>query len=291
MLERLIGEDIVVRLDLADALPAVLADRTKLEQVLLNVAANARDAMPHGGRFAMATSLAQAEEVASLTGAVVPPGAYVKLAMSDSGIGMDADTKQRLFEPFFTTKELGKGTGLGLATVYGIVKQLHGYIVVSSEVGHGTSFLVYFPASDGTRQSDPVTPSRKAVTSLAANREVVLLVEDESGVRNFVARTLKRHGYHVLEAGSAQDGLRLATDYKASIDLILSDVIMPLMSGPEMVKRLLEVRPAVKVLYMSGQAGPAAPENGRLDASTHLIEKPFAAHDLLRAVRARLDMA
>lgn len=210
--------------------------------------------------------------------------------MSDSGMGMDARTRERLFEPFFTTKELGKGTGLGLATVYGIVKQFGGYIVVSSEVGGGTTFTLFFPASTATeikRRAAQVT--LPAPAPLATEREMVLLVEDEPGVRNLVARTLKRHGYRVIEAGSASDGLRLAAEHDGRIHLVLSDVVMPVMRGPEMVMHLQIVHPDIKVLYMSGHPGQAMTSDGVLEASAHLLEKPFTSHDLLRAVRELLD--
>jgi two-component system cell cycle sensor histidine kinase/response regulator CckA len=290
MLQRLIGEDVVVKLILPDRLQPLRADRVQLEQVLMNIAANARDAMPKGGRFTIATSIASAEAVVGITGLPAADGDYVQLTMSDSGTGMDARTRERLFEPFFTTKELGKGTGLGMATVYGIVQQLGGYIAVSSEVGKGTTFTLFFPASAATEIKPRATPAAlPAPAPLATEREVVLLVEDETGVRNLVARTLKRHGYRVIEAGSATEGLRLAAQHDGRIHLVLSDVVMPFMRGPEMVKQLQAVRPGIKTLYMSGHPGQGMTTEGVLDPSEHLLEKPFASHDLLRAVRELLD--
>jgi signal transduction histidine kinase len=289
MLQRLIGEDVVVQLTLTDPLPPVRADPVQLEQVLMNLAANARDAMPTGGRFTIRTSAAEAGEAIALTGLPVPPGRYIRLTISDTGSGMDALTRERLFEPFFTTKELGKGTGLGLATVYGIVKQLDGFIWVESEPGLGSTFSVFFHASDSaTAASRQLTPPL-ASAPLATEREVVLLVEDDPGVRTLVSRTLKRHGYRLLEATSGAEGLAVAGRHGAAIDLVLTDVVMPLMRGPEMVSRIRETRPDIKVLYMSGHAGKPMTADSVLEPSTHLLEKPFQAHQLLQAVREILD--
>jgi signal transduction histidine kinase len=289
MLQRLIGEDIVVEINLTDALPPIRADRIQLEQVLMNVAANARDAMPSGGRFTIETALGTADEVVSLTGLRAAPGRYLKLSMTDTGVGMDERTRQLLFEPFFTTKELGKGTGLGLATVYGIVKQLDGYIWVTSEVGKGSTFTMFFPALEVSPRQAVAAPAAKAPLPLATEHETVLVVEDEPGVRHLVRRTLSRHGYRVLDASTAAEGLALVAEHGPEIDLVLTDVVMAVMSGPEMVARIREVRPSVKVLYMSGHAGQAFTKSGRLEENDHLLEKPFYAHDLLKAVRELLD--
>jgi len=289
MLQRLIGEDIVVEITLTEELGPIRADRIQLEQVLMNVAGNARDAMPDGGRFVIETAPAKADDIVALTGLKVVPGPYVKLAMTDSGEGMDEHTRQRLFEPFFTTKELGKGTGLGLATVYGIVKQLDGYIWVTSELKRGTTFTLFFPATASATKSKPIATAPAAQAPLAAQHETVLVVEDEAGVRRLVGRTLARHGYRVLEASSAAEGLALVAKHGPEISLVLSDVVMSGMGGPEMVARIRETRPLLRVLYMSGHAGHAIRQGGKLEATDHLLEKPFYAHDLLRAVRELLD--
>jgi hypothetical protein len=291
MLQRLIRENITIELDLGRALPPVLADRVQLEQVLLNLAGNAGDAMPTGGRLVIVTAVASAAEAVALTGLPVAPGRYVKLTMQDTGTGMDERTRQRIFEPFFTTKDLGKGTGLGLATVYGIVKQLGGYIWVTSQLGEGTTFTLFFP--EGEAKPDPVVapPTPSIVAPLSREREVVLVVEDEMALRKLVGRTLTRHGYRVLEAGTAPEGLVLAAQSKDRIHLVVSDVVMPQMSGPEMVSQLRETVPDLKVLYVSGYAGEALTRAGTPELNAPLLGKPFTAHDLLQRVRALLEPA
>jgi signal transduction histidine kinase len=290
MLQRLIGEDIIVDIRLADGLRPIRADRIQLEQVLMNVAGNARDAMPQGGRFVIETAAASVDQISPLAGARPAAGSYVRLTLTDTGVGMDEQTRQRLFEPFFTTKEMGKGTGLGLATVYGIVNQLGGYISVSSELGRGSTFTLFFPALDVERKSAPAPAGAVAQSPpLAVDRETVLVVEDEPGVRNLVTRTLKRHGYRVLDAGTAAEGLALIATRGPEIALVLTDVVMAVMSGPQMVARIREARPDIKVLYMSGHAGHALNHDGSLETTEAFLEKPFYAHDLLKAVRGLLD--
>ena len=289
MLQRLIGEDVVVEIKLTDALPSIRADRIQLEQVLMNVAANARDAMPQGGQFAIETGLGTGEDVVALTGLRALPGRYVKMTMTDTGVGMDERTQKHLFEPFFTTKELGKGTGLGLATVYGIVKQLDGYIWVTSALDQGSTFTLFFPALDPVVKPAPAVAAAKQLLPLATEHETVLLVEDEPGVRSLVKRTLGRHGYRVLEASTAAEGLDLVAKHGSEIDVVLTDVVMAVMNGPQMVAKIRETLPLMKVLFMSGHAGEAIKAGGKLEASDHLLEKPFYAHDLLKAVRELLD--
>ena len=289
MLQRLIGEDIVVEIKLTDGLPSIRADRIQLEQVLMNVAANARDAMPQGGQFVIETGLGTGEDINALTGLRALPGRYVKMTMTDTGVGMDERTQQHLFEPFFTTKELGKGTGLGLATVYGIVKQLDGYIWVTSAVQRGSTFTLFFPALDSSVKPAPAVVPSKQPLALATEHETVLLVEDEPGVRSLVKRTLGRHGYRVLEASTAAEGLAIVEKHGSEIDVVLTDVVMAIMNGPQMVAKIRETLPAMKVLFMSGHAGEAIKAGGKLEASDHLLEKPFYAHDLLKAVRELLD--
>jgi len=289
MLQRLIGEDVVIQLRLSDPLVPMRADPVQLEQILMNVAANARDAMPEGGRFTIETSRVTADTVRALTGLSTTADSYVCLTLADTGVGMDAETRDRLFEPFFTTKGPGKGTGLGLATVYGIVKQLDGHVWVSSELGSGTIFSFFFPASEIVSAVSDEPEKAIAPSPLAADREWLLVVEDDPAVRTLVTRTLTRHGYHVLEASSAAEGLTLAGEYGARIRLLVCDVVMPVMRGPEMVRKIREGRPDIPVLFMSGHTGRPMSPSGALDASDHLLEKPFTANSLLQAVRDLLD--
>jgi hypothetical protein len=289
MLHRLIGEDITIDLGVSDLPCRILADRSQLEQVLINIAVNARDAMPRGGRLAIEIDRATVAEIATLTGLPVVPGPYIKLAITDTGTGMDAATRDRIFEPFFTTKAIGLGTGLGLATVHGIVNQLHGYIWVTSDPGQGATFTLFFPQSERPVESPTVAPVTLSVSPLATEREVVLVVEDEAGVRSLVTRTLERHGYRVLQAGTPVEGLAVARSCPSHIDLIISDMVMPVMSGPEMVAELQCSNPTTKVLYMSGYAADMLSRGGGLADGAYLLEKPFASHALLSKVREVLD--
>jgi two-component system cell cycle sensor histidine kinase/response regulator CckA len=290
MLGRLIGEDIEIKLTLASGLRPIMADRVQLEQVLMNLVANARDAMPRGGRLTIETGSASEEEVSAALRSLVSSGRCVSLTIRDTGAGMDANTRSRIFEPFFTTKELGKGTGLGLATVYGIVKQLGGYISMSSEVGRGTTFTIYFPESQSTVEPEAPRTVGAASPPLAGGREVILLVEDETAVRNLVSLVLRRHGYTVLEARNGREGAALAAEQQGAIHVVLTDVVMPGIDGPETVKRLRESRPEMKVLYMTGYAGDALTRRGIVDASDSILHKPFTADELLKGVRELLDV-
>jgi two-component system cell cycle sensor histidine kinase/response regulator CckA len=244
--------------------------------------------MPLGGPFTIETGLADGDEVVAVTGAQASAGRYVRLKLSDTGHGMDAHTRERVFEPFFTTKEFGRGTGLGLATVYGIVQQLGGYVGVSSEVGRGTTFALYYPES--RVEAGPIAVGAGRVAApVATNRKVILVVEDEPSVRILVSRTLKRHGYLVLEASNAAEGLMISERHDGHIDVVLSDVVMPRMDGPEMIRRLREARREVRVLFMSGYTGDAFRHQRGLGTEAHVLEKPFTAHALLEAIQARLD--
>ena len=288
MLQRLIGVDIDIRFELAPGLPPILADRVQMEQVVMNLVMNARDAMPKGGVITIATTVVQADAVTAVVHEPVAPGAYVGLRFTDTGLGMTEETRRNIFEPFFTTKAPGLGTGLGLATVYGVVQQLGGQIAVRSAVGQGASFHIYFPVA-----SEPVRPTsvppRSAATPLATRREVVLLVEDEPGVRRLACRILTRRGYTVLEAADAQEALAFAENPAQIIDLVLSDVVMPTMGGPELVTHLHTMRPSLKVIYMSGYTESDLSRRVDLDAGPRLIEKPFMASALLQVVREVLD--
>jgi PAS domain S-box-containing protein len=282
LLRRLIGARITVRTQLADDLYAVMADVTQIEHALVNLAVNARDAMAQGGTLTIATENVDLDEtfVASHPGA--KPGLYASLSVSDTGSGIPPELGNRIFEPFFTTKEHGRGTGLGLAAVYGIVKQLDGYIAVESVVGKGTTFRIYLPKTERIARA-PHAPV--AVATTAVGHETILLVEDEHGVRRFIASALTRFGYRIIEAEDAESALTSLQTWSGTLDLLLTDVVLPGMSGPELAHRVLEARPGVRVLYMSGYTERYLTVNDTLDPSVELIEKPFTAHHLIARTR------
>jgi len=285
MLRRLIGEHIELKSGLDPALDAARADSVQLEQVILNLAVNARDAMPRGGWLTIETANVELDEAFVSCHPGAHPGSYVMLAMTDTGVGMDAETLGHIFEPFFTTKGPGRGTGLGLATVYGIVKQHGGYIAVESEPGRGTIFRIYLPRVAGVAEPvearlDPVVP--------AGGSETVLVVEDEAGPRDVARETLERYGYRVLEAGHPDEALQLLAQHGNPIHLMVADVVMPRMSGPELAERLRSLRPAMKVLFISGYTDNPALQ-GILDAGTPFLQKPFTPVALAGKVRQVLD--
>jgi PAS domain S-box-containing protein len=282
MLKRLIGEDMDLVTVLGEGLWPVKADPGQLEQVLLNLAVNARDAMPNGGVITIETANVEMDSTSAQTHFPLSPGPYVLLAFSDTGIGMDAETQARIFEPFFTTKEKGKGTGLGLAMVYGIVKQSGGYIGVSSEVGKGTIFRIYLPRIK--EELDESGPAGSGVAALQGT-ETLLLVEDEEGVRALVRNVLREKGYRVLEASGGEEALELSELYGGQIDLLVTDVVMPQMSGRELARRLANSRPQTKVLYISGYADNAVWSEGGLDSGGAFLQKPFSPEALARKVR------
>jgi two-component system, cell cycle sensor histidine kinase and response regulator CckA len=287
LIRRLIGEDIELQTRPAARGARVRADRGQLEQVLMNLAVNARDAMPNGGRLTIETSIVDLDEKYARFHPGSVPGAYVRMGVADTGIGMDARTLSHVFEPFFTTKAVGKGTGLGLATVYGVVKQSGGYIAVQSEAGSGTSFDIFLPrvldASDPARESNGrVDPERTGQT--------VLLAEDEDAVRSLASRVLRKHGYQVLEARDGADALRVADSYAGFIHILLTDVVMPRMGGRELVERLTPVRPGMRVLYMSGYTDDALVHHGVLTGSgTWFLEKPFTPDSLAMKLREVIE--
>jgi signal transduction histidine kinase len=286
MLERMIGEDIEFRVSLTPGLRSVLADRVQLEQVVMNLVTNARDAMPRGGMLTIETAAVDAGSASAAVHRPVSPVEYLRLSVEDTGIGMDASTQSHIFEPFFTTKGMGRGTGLGLATVYGVVQQLGGHISVASELGRGTSFHLFFPKLDAA--PTVAAPVARVAPPIAEQRETVLVVEDQPAVRQLAARVLTRHGYTVLEAGGAAEALAAAKDCRGTIHLVLSDVVMPTMDGPDMIVILKKVRPYIRVLYMSGYTGEALAERGGVEANDTVLEKPFSATVLLQSVRERL---
>ncbi|HXJ18264.1 MAG TPA: PAS domain S-box protein [Candidatus Polarisedimenticolia bacterium] len=283
ILRRLIGEDIELQTFSEPDLWLVKADRSQIEQVIMNLAVNARDAMARGGRLTIETANVDLDGSTLHPPAVLPGGKYVMLAVTDNGCGMDAETQAHIFEPFFTTKEKGKGTGLGLATVYGIVKQSGGYIWVYSELDHGTTFKIYLPKTEV--EIPAVVRDRPVDTrSLPRGSEVVLLVEDETGVRELARQYLEMSGYTVLEAEDGHTGLELAGMHAGPIHLLLTDVVMPGLSGRELADRVTAIRPGIKVVYMSGYTDQAAIHHGILEGDAILLQKPFT----LAALAAKL---
>ncbi len=287
MLQRLIGEDIDLLMGLEADLGKVKADPNQLEQVLMNLCVNARDAMPKGGKLTVETSNVQLGEEFAGQHLSVPAGNYVMLAVSDTGCGMDAITQARIFEPFFTTKEVGKGTGLGLATVYGIVKQSGGSIWVYSELNQGTTFKIYLPSVQGTAEQ---LKAPAGVQELVSGVETILLVEDEEVVREMAMEILQECGYQVLQAEDGLEALRLARQHTGEIHLMLTDVVMPKMSGRELADQITHSRPHLKVLYMSGYTDDAIVHHGVLDEGTAFLGKPFSMHALALKVREMLDV-
>jgi PAS domain S-box-containing protein len=286
LLRRLLGEDVELRTVLASDVGSVKADPSQLEQVLLNLAVNARDAMPDGGKLTIETQNVELDQTYARGHLSAQPGPYVMLAVSDTGVGMDAATQARIFEPFFTTKERGKGTGLGLATVYGIVKQSNGWIWVYSEPGHGTTFKVYLPRV--TESPAPLTPSPAAPVSVRGS-ETILLVEDDEMIRHLVQKVLKGNGYTVLVAGDGNAAERMAGAHAAAIHLLMTDVVLPGLNGREVARRLVAQRPGIKVLYLSGYTDDAIVHHGVLEPGVAFLQKPFSPAVLGRKVREVLD--
>jgi two-component system, cell cycle sensor histidine kinase and response regulator CckA len=291
MLDRLLTSQIELKVVLAPTLGCVKADPGQIEQVILNLAVNARDAMEQGGQLILETRNIDVDQSQTRNRDGVPTGKYVLLSVTDTGIGMDSETQAHIFEPFFTTKEPGKGTGLGLATVYGVVKQMDGALWVRSEVGKGTTFEIYFPRFESSENKGETVASETTTTLAAApgGNETVLLVEDQEGIRDLAREFLLRKGYTVLLAVDGDDALRIAAEHKAEIHLLVTDVVMPNIGGRELVRRLSPLRPRMKVLFMSGY-----PEHGSLgdevfDDNAPVLLKPFLLDALARTVRSVLD--
>ncbi|MGA8150250.1 MAG: PAS domain S-box protein [Terriglobales bacterium] len=283
LLRPLIGEDVELQTRLAGDLGRTRADAGQIEQVIMNLVVNSRDAMPNGGRIAVQTAnVTLDKDDLRREYSYIQPGSYVKLSVSDNGHGMDKETQTRIFEPFFTTKEKGKGTGLGLSTVYGIIKQSGGYVLVQSEVGQGTTFRIYLP-----RVEEAAQPSSQVPVPLELNggSETVLLVEDEESVRELVRETLEAKGYNVLQAENGAAALRLTQQYSDPIDMLITDVVMPGMSGRELSARLSASHPYTKVLYLSGYTEDAIVHEGVLEPGTAFLQKPFTLHALARKIR------
>ena len=288
MLTRMIGEDIDLVMVPSPNLWPVRADAGQIEQVIMNLAVNARDAMPSGGKLTIQTSNVTLDEDYARVHAPLPPGDYVMVAISDTGNGMDNETQSHIFEPFFTTKGT-KGTGLGLSTVYGIVKQSGGYIWVHSELGRGTTFKIYLPRVAGTGETAMQAAAPIEYRKVEPGTETILLVEDEANLRYLARQYLEKQGYKVIEAADGAVAMQIAVAHEKVIHLLLTDVIMPGMNGRELAQRICEIRPNVKVLYMSGYTENVIGHNGMLDAGVRLLQKPFNLRDLKSKVREVLD--
>jgi len=288
LVRRLIGENITLNMSMDPALGRVKADPGQIEQVIMNLAVNARDAMPQGGQLAIETTNVQLNDTSLSHQDALSPGPYVMLAIRDTGCGMDADTQARMFEPFFTTKELGRGTGLGLSTVYGIVKQSGGRLAVSSKVGQGSIFRIYLPRVDDDAQVSELTPTRPAGLR---GTETILLVEDEDIVRALGQDLLQRHGYTVLAARHAMEALQLAQKHQGPIHVVLTDMMMPGLSGPELAERLAFIRPDTKVLYTSGYLDRARTQLHSKTLLTAFLQKPYTPETLTHKIREVLGSA
>jgi len=291
MLGRLITSHIELRVRLAPDLGCVKADPGQIEQIILNLAVNARDAMPRGGQLVLETKNVQVDETCARNRDGVCSGKYVMLAVTDTGIGMDSETQAHMFEPFFTTKEPGKGTGLGLATVYGVVKQMDGGLWVRSEPGNGTTFEIYLPRVEPTAKKEEETGSgtRTALATAPTGTETVLLVEDQEGIRDLVREFLKRKGYTVLHAVDGDDALRIAGEHRDEIHLLVTDVVMPNIGGRELARRLIPLRPQMKVLFMSGYPELGSLGDEAVNRNMPVLLKPFLLDALARKVRSILD--
>ena len=270
---------------------ALWADGSQLQQVIVNLAVNARDAMPGGGELRFTTAIVDVDKAWErqhpALAPSIPTGRYVRLTASDTGEGMSVETQARIFEPFFSTKPAGKGTGLGLATIYGIVKQSGGYIRVTSEVDVGTSFEIYLPAASGAIESiEPAEPA----AAIEGGSETILLAEDDDAVRQFACQTLTTYGYRVLEARDGEEALALAQQAHGVIHLLVTDIVMPGLTGPALAERLKTERPATRVLFMSGYADSAAALQN-IELRRSFLPKPFLPGDLLKRVREALDTA
>jgi CheY-like chemotaxis protein len=285
MLRRLIGENVEFHILPSKSSRPVKIDPAQMQQVVLNLVVNARDAMPQGGRVTVEIADVDLDEEYARAHHGVSPGPHVMLAITDTGCGMTEETKARLFEPFFTTKEKGKGTGLGLSTTYGIVKQSGGHIWVYSEPGYGTCFKVYLPAA----QDSLSTVSSALLSPVKSGGETILIAEDEEAILELIRDVLSEHGYRVLVSKTADEACHLSLEEKGEIHLLLTDVVMPELSGKQLAARLMINRPSMKILYMSGYTSDAIVHHGVLDEGIEFLEKPFTPGSLCRKVREVLD--
>jgi CheY-like chemotaxis protein len=288
MLGRLIGEEIRMSTALAEDLGHVKVDPGQMEQVILNLAVNARDAMPEGGDLVIRTYALRFEQPEEVHEAMAPAGRYVALEIADTGHGMGPEVISRLFEPFFTTKGVGKGTGLGLSMVQGIVRQSDGYIRLRSAKGEGTCFTILLPKVDSAQPDGRASAAARAAVGPLAAGETVLLVEDEGTVRKYAREILERSGFKVLEAESGEEALRLAELHAEPIHLLVSDVVMPGITGPKVAEAALAIRPGLKVLFMSGYSDTSILKYGILESAANFLQKPFSPEELLRKARAAM---
>jgi CheY-like chemotaxis protein len=287
MLSRLLGEDIALQLDVGNVPAIVEADTSMMEQIVLNLSVNSRDAMPQGGRLNIRVSLRDVDKVHASKVLDARAGRFVCLSHSDTGSGIPPENLSRIYEPFFTTKELGKGTGLGLATVFGIVKQHQGWLEVESELGKGTTFNVYFPQAQmpATQPDSSETQFRRRL-----GNETILVVEDERDLRDLVSRVLRHEGYRVFEAVDGQNALQIWSEYKSQIDLVFTDVIMPGgLNGRELAEKLWQERPKLKVVFSSGYGADTLGKNFRIEPHFNYLQKPYEPNKLAKVVRQYLD--
>jgi two-component system cell cycle sensor histidine kinase/response regulator CckA len=290
MLRRLVGEGITLNVEREPDLWTVHADEAQLGNAIINLVVNARDAMPTGGTVTIKTVNQTVTQSSALGTAIMPAGDYVRIEVADTGTGMSKEIQSKIFDPFFTTKPVGQGTGLGLATVYGIVKQSGGFITVDSEVGKGTAFNIYLPR----RKLEAADAAHVEVAAPLAARDVtgqdtILLVEDEEAVRSFAARALRMRGYNVLEAGGGEEALEIVKDGASKIDLIITDVVMPNMDGPTMVRHVKAMTPDMRVIFMSGYAEEAFRKNDQSSEDIHFLPKPFGLKQLAAKVKEVLS--
>lgn len=288
MLQRLVGEDLIIQMELEASRDQIMADPDQIRQVLMNLVINARDAMPNGGELKLATATRHLDETSvGSVDFVANPGPCVVMSVTDTGFGMDDSTKQQIFEPFFTTKEQGKGTGLGLATVYGIVRQSNGWIDVWSAPGAGTSVQVYLPLSCEGRDREDIV----GVPEVKKGGETLLVVEDQDAVRAYTCTVLQGCGYHIIEAASGEAALQVAADFPGEIVLLVADVVLPGMNGKVLAELLRQVRPQLQVIFVSGYTGDVISERGILEDGAAFVQKPFSPADLGIKVRHVLDLA
>jgi two-component system cell cycle sensor histidine kinase/response regulator CckA len=290
MLRRLVGEGIALNVERDSDLWTVHADEAQLSNAIINLVVNARDAMPSGGTVVIKTVNQTVNKLSALGTAIMPPGDYVRIEVSDTGTGMPQEIQSKIFDPFFTTKPVGQGTGLGLATVYGIVKQTGGFITVDSEVGKGTSFNIYLPRLRADTNAAPVEVVA-APTRDVTGQDTILLVEDEEAVRSFAARALRMRGYNVLEAGGGEEALEIVKSEAHTIHLIITDVVMPSMDGPTMVRHVKQLKPDLRVIFMSGYAEEAFRRNDQSSEDIHFLPKPFGLKQLAAKVKEVLSAA
>ena len=290
MLRRLVGEGITLNVERDSDLWTVHADEAQLSNAIINLVVNARDAMPSGGTVAIKTVNQTVAKSSALGTAIMPPGEYVHIEVSDTGTGMSQEIQSKIFDPFFTTKPVGQGTGLGLATVYGIVKQSGGFITVDSQVGQGTSFHIYLPRLRVDAIAAPVETAPAAARDVTG-QDTILLVEDEEAVRSFAARALRMRGYNVLEAGGGEEALEIVKSDAHTIHLIITDVVMPSMDGPTMVRHVKQLKPDLRVIFMSGYAEEAFRRNDQSSEDIHFLPKPFGLKQLAAKVKEVLSAA